>query len=318
MMSPMRVRRGLLFSGLFLIPVGGLTLLVRAGYLDPDALRDAWRLWPLILVGLGLAILLGRTRGAVLGTALSGLVLGLIVGGALASGTWVGFGVCGGTGDPLESEDRSGAFDGPATVALDFRCGTVDLTTAAGTGWTSHAEWDGPPPVVAATNTRLAMEVPDGDTVKRQVWTLTVAPDRLSELEFTINGANGTARLDGATLARLDVDANASDVVINAGAATTARLDVTLNAGRLRITLGDGATVGDVTLNASAVDMCVPPDAGLRIHANDQLTFATNFDEIGLTRAGSVWSRPGTGGLIDLTINGSAAAFNLDPSGGCA
>lgn len=316
----MRIRRGLLFSGLFLIPVGGLTLLVRGGYIDAAVLRDAWRLWPLVLVGLGLAILLGRTQGAALGSALSGLILGLIVGGALATGSWVGFGVCGGTGAPVESEDRAGAFDSPATVALDFRCGTIDVSTAAGDGWTTHTGWDGPPPIVSATNARLDMEVPDGDAVKRQIWTVTVAPDRLNELEFTINAANGTARLDGANLARLDVDSNASDVKVNAGGATTGRLTVKLNAGRLRITLGKGATVGDMTLNASALDLCVPPEAGLRIQANDQLTFATNLDEMGLTRVGQVWSRPssGDGGLIDLTLQGNAAAFNLDPKGGCA
>ena len=269
-----------MFSGLFLIPVGGITLLVRGGYIDADVLRDAWRLWPLILVGLGLAILLGRTQGAALGTALSGLILGLIVGGALASGSWVGFGVCGGSGATDEVLDRTGAFDGPATVAVDFRCGTVDVATEPGAGWQFHGGYDGPPPLVDATATRLDLKVPDGSDVKRQVWTVRVAPDRLSELQFDINAASGTARLDGANLARLDVDSNASDVTVNAGGATMARLAVTLNAGRLRITLGEGSIVGDVTLNASAMDMCVPPDAGLRIHANDQLTFATNLDDM--------------------------------------
>jgi Domain of unknown function (DUF5668) len=82
MIPTMRIRRGLLFWGLFLIPVGALTLLVRGGYLDGEAVRDAWRLWPLVLVGIGLAILLGLTRGAAVGTAISGIVLGLIVGGS--------------------------------------------------------------------------------------------------------------------------------------------------------------------------------------------------------------------------------------------
>jgi Domain of unknown function (DUF5668) len=316
----MRIRRGLLFSGLFLIPVGGLTLLARGGYIDADVLRDAWRLWPLVLVGLGLAILLGRTQGAALGSALSGLILGLIVGGALASGSWVGFGVCGSSGDTAEALDRTGSFDGPATVAVDFRCGTVDLATEPGAGWQFHGGYDGPPPLVDATSTRLGLKVPDGEDVKRQDWTVKVAPDLVTEIEFKINAANGTARFDGANLARLAVDSNASDIAVNAAGATTTRLAVTVNAGRLRITLGEGSIVGDVTANAGAVDMCVPPDAGLRIHANDTLTFATNFEAIGLTRTGATWSRPstGSGGLIDLTIQGNAAAFNLDPKGGCA
>ena len=48
-----------------------------------------------------------------------------------------------------------------------------------------------------------------------------------------------------------------------------------------------------LTLNAGAIDLCVPPEAGLRIRANDQLTFATNLGDRGLTRTGGVWSRPG-------------------------
>ncbi len=320
MMSPCGSAEGHLFAGLFLIPLGGLTLLVRGGYLDPDVLRDAWRLWPLVLVGLGLALILGRTRAAAVGTATAGLVLGLMVGGGLASGSWIGFGVCIDSSADLQQLDRSGTFDGPATVSLDLRCGSVDLATEAGSGWQLQAGHAGPAPIIDATAQQLAIKVPEGDDVDRQVWTVRVAPDRVQTVELTINAADGTARLDGANLARLGIDANASDVMVDGSTAVIARLDLSVNAGRIRITLGEGSTVGDVSLNASAIEMCVPPDAGLRISANDQLTFATNFEEIGLTRTGEIWSRPGTGsgGLIDLTIDGNAASFNLDPSGGCA
>jgi hypothetical protein len=320
MISTMRIRRGLLFWGLFLIPVGALTLLVRGGFLDADALRDAWRLWPLILVGLGLAILLGRTRGAALGTALSGLVLGLIVGGGFASGSWVGFGVCIESSSDLQVLEQSGAFEGPAAVRLDLRCGEMDVATESGVGWSLQANYAGPPPIVDATGDRLDIQVAGGDDVKRQVWTVRLAPDRVQDLDLSINAANGTVRLDGATLARLGVDANASDLLIAGGAAAITRLDASVNAGRIRITLGSGSTIGDLSLNAGEIDLCVPPDAGLRIRANDQLTFATNLGDRGLTRTGPVWSRPGTGsgGLIDLTIEGSAATFQLDPDGGCA
>ena len=58
----MHIRRGLLFGGLFFITVGGIELLVRAGTIDANRLDEAWKLWPLILVGIGIAILLGRSR----------------------------------------------------------------------------------------------------------------------------------------------------------------------------------------------------------------------------------------------------------------
>jgi len=49
----------------------------------------------------------------------------------------------------------------------------------------------------------------------------------------------------------------------------------------------------------------------------DQLTFATNLDSRGLTESGDTWTRAGTGALIDLSIEGNAASFTLDPEGGC-
>ncbi len=319
MMTTMRIRRGLLFSGLFLIPVGGLTLLVRGGYLDADALRDAWRLWPLVLVGLGLAILLGRTRGAAVGTAISALVLGLIVGGGFASGSWIGFGVCSDSSADLQLLDRTGEFAGPSTVRLDLRCGSVDLATEAGTGWHLTASYAGPAPIVNATADELDLKVPEGNDVRRQEWTVRVAPDRLREVELDINAANGTLRFDGATLSTLDAEANASDITLAAGGASVGRLDVSVNAGRARVTLGPGSVAGDLEVNAGTIDLCVPPGSGLRITTNDQLTFATNLGDRGLTRSGTLWERPGSGSsdVIDLTVEGNAATFNLDPSGGC-
>ncbi len=314
----MRIRRGLLFTGLFLIPVGGLTLLVRGGSLDADALRDAWRLWPLVLVGLGLAILFGRTRGAALGTAIAALAIGTIVGAGLASGSLVGFGVCSDTNADLHTLDQSGTFDGPATVRMDLRCGTLDLTTEPGAGWHFRSSYAGPPPIVAADAARLGLRVP-GDAVRRQSWTVRLAPDKVGDVELTINAANGTMRLDGASLTRLGVQANASDIAVAAGAAKVARLDISVNAGRARVALGDGSIVGDLSVNAGAIDLCVPPNAALRITTNEQLTFATNLGDRGLTQNGTTWERAGTGsaGLVDLSIDGNAAALNLDPTGGC-
>src|SRR6476659_9679121 len=82
----MRVRRGPLFLGLFLIPLGAITLAVRAGFLDSDQLVESWRLWPLILIGIGLAILFARSRAAIAGTVIIALLLGTLSGAAIAAG----------------------------------------------------------------------------------------------------------------------------------------------------------------------------------------------------------------------------------------
>ena len=64
----MRIRRGLVFWGLLLIPLGGIPLLARAGVLPSDVISDAWRLWPLVLVAFGILLLVGRTRASLAAT----------------------------------------------------------------------------------------------------------------------------------------------------------------------------------------------------------------------------------------------------------
>jgi len=60
-LAEMRVDGRFVGWGLFFIVAGALPLAVQGGYLPSDAASRVWRLWPLILVGLGVGIILGRT-----------------------------------------------------------------------------------------------------------------------------------------------------------------------------------------------------------------------------------------------------------------
>jgi hypothetical protein len=317
----MRIRRGLLFAGLFFIPLGAMTLLVRAGTIEADALAEVWRLWPLILIGFGIALLLGRSRAASLGTAFAALVLGVLVGSAIASGdVFVGsITDCGLSSGGTERLAESGTFGGPATVAIDLRCGSASLATQAGSSWSVAAEYRGGTPTVTGSSDRLEVRVPDASGVQDNDWTIAAPADLLRAVELKTNAATGSLTLDGATLTLVQVDANAGDILVDAGGATLDRIEVTVNAGRARITLGQGATVGDISVNAGAIDLCVPAEADLRLNLNNQLTFVTNLADRGLKQNGTIWRRTGSAGgpLIDLTIDGNVASFALDPSGGC-
>jgi hypothetical protein len=317
----MRVRRGLLFWGLFLIPLGVLPLLVRAGFLDPQAVVDAWRLWPLILVGVGLAVLLGRSQTAVVGTAVIALVLGTIGGAALASGNlwFAALADCGVASGPTDQQiQRSGTFAGPATVRLDLRCGTLAVAPVAGADWGLKAAYRGSAPIVDASAGRLDVHVPDGGGERRNDWTVSLPVAGVQGLDLTVNAASATIDLTGMHLAALDATMNAGDLRIDAGNGAVDEVDVTMNAGRIRFTTGTTALGGNLSVNAGAIDLCVPAGAALRLRVTDQLTFVNNLGTRGLTRSGTVWSRPGTGGpLIDLFVGGNAASFTLDPDGGC-
>lgn len=318
----MHVQRGFLFWGLFLLPLGAIPLLVRAGALDVSSIGDAWRLWPLVLIAVGLAILIGRTRASLVGTALVAILLGSLAGTALAAGPqWISAGAdCGLRTGTTEQLDRTGTFGGPATLRLDLRCGNVALTTQAGSDWRLRGTHDGPAPRIDANATGLTIVAPRGSDVRHQDWIVTAPSDRLEAVEVTANAAGATFHLDGAHLARLWAELNAGDILIDAGSATIDRLDVTMNAGRARIVFGPGGPVtGQVSVNAGVIDLCVPAGSALRIATEDQLTFITNLAQRGLTREGGAWQRAGTNGapLIDLSIKGNAAALNLDPDGGC-
>jgi hypothetical protein len=317
--TPMRVRRGLLFWGLLLIPLGAIPLVVQAGNLDPGRLVDAWRFWPLIVIGIGLLIIGSRTWLGLVGLAVVALTIGTIGGAALANGSafFGAIGACGIGSDTTASVDKSGAFTAPADVRLDLSCGTIDLRPADGPGWTVHATYRGTAPTVDDGPDHLDVTSPDsGD--RNEHWTVGLPTDGVRSLEITANAATTTADLGSSSLDELRGDLNAGDFRAQAGSAKVAKLEMTLNAGRIRLTLGAGSTTGSLSVNAGAIDLCVPPASGLRLTVDEQLTFVTNLSSRDLGHDGNVWSRPASGGdTIELAVSGSAATFNLDPNGGC-
>lgn len=315
----MRIRRGLLFWGFFLIPLGAVPLLVRAGLLDPATLASGWRLWPLILVAIGIAIVVGRSRLAALGTALVPLVIGVAAGGAIAGGNfWLDAVTDCDFGDrSLERVEGSGRFLKPAAVDFDLRCGSLDVTTGANAGWTFVAQYHGPAPVIDATSDRLSVRATNDVGDQRQEWQVALAPGLVRELKVTANAAAATFDLAGASLSSVEANLNAGDLTIDAAQATLERVNVEMNAGRIRLALGEGTISGSLSVNAGAIDLCVPASTALRIGVNDQLTFVHNLDDSGLSQEGTTWTRAGSAGTIELDVEGNAASFTLNPSGGC-
>ena len=146
-----------------------------------------------------------------------------------------------------------------------------------------------------------------------------VPQDSLKTLDLTANAGTSTVDLGSGHLDDLHATVNAGDVRVLAGSAAIANVDVTMNAGRLRLTLGSAAASGRLSVNAGAIDLCVPSDVGLSFDVEDQLTFVTNLSARGLTHDGSTWRRSGsTPQTINLSVEGNAASFTLNPNGGCS
>jgi hypothetical protein len=317
-----RIRRGLLFWGLFLIPLGAFPLLVRGGVLRADQFGEIWRLWPIVLIAIGAAIIVGRGRASIAAIVAVALVLGSFAGAALAAGPgWIGtISNCSfADGTPSATVVRDGAFAGsPAQVRLELRCGSATVRAGSAAGWHLDAVYRGAPPLVDASGTRLELRTPGGLT--RQDWTVQVPSGSLGRLDLTADAASTSIDLTGLHAAAVGATVNAGDLRIDAGAGAIDRLDVTMNAGRIRLNVGPSPLDGAITANAGAIELCVPDGSGLRVTAIEQVTFGHNLGARGLVRAGDgVWTRSGPAGAptVALRVEGNAASLTLNPEGGC-
>ncbi|HEY6057150.1 MAG TPA: hypothetical protein VIV06_03915, partial [Candidatus Limnocylindrales bacterium] len=206
----MRIDQRFLNWGLFFILLGAVPLAVQQGVINRDLVVDWWRLWPLLIVGVGVGILLRRTPAAFAGGLVVAATLGLMIGGLLAvGGTNFGDIACGGTSGTSPFAARSAQFAGSAaTVRLDLNCGDLTVTSGAETGWTlSGSTHDGQPPDVNASGASLSIVSRDsrGDGFLgfgrfREDWNLAVPGTLAVSLDATLNAGRGTFNLAGSRI----------------------------------------------------------------------------------------------------------------------
>lgn len=114
--------RGSLAGPLILIGIGVFFLLSNLGLVEWDFWEAASRLWPILLVALGLDLLIGR-RSMVGSLAVVGVTAVLLIAGLL----WLG-GTSGGRGVVVEEVRQSLEGATRAEVAINFGVGGLELT----------------------------------------------------------------------------------------------------------------------------------------------------------------------------------------------
>jgi hypothetical protein len=319
----MHVERRFVTWGLFFIAVGAVPLAVRAGAV-PAGIRW-WELWPLLLVGWGIGLVLGRTGAGVLGGGLVALTLGAIVGGVLTAGSgFAGFGTaCDGAGTGFASQ--TGTFGAAtASVRLEPGCGTLDVATGSD-GWrVEGATPDGGVPEIDTSGDSLTVRAQDRGFVPFGVsggshWTVTLPAGQAMDLAVTANA--GTARLDlaGGNVTSASLTVNAGSVTAVLPASLTS-FSVTANAGSASLTLPSANVSGTITANAGSVALCVPPGTAIRIRLSDAVLGGNNFANHGLAQSGDTWTSPDYGSAptrIDVSATANVGSVNLDPEGGC-
>lgn len=323
----MHYHRGLLFWGLALITGGAVALAAQRGYIDSHALGGAWRLWPLILIAIGVSILAARTPFAIVGTVVAALVVGAAGGTLIAVGP--GVAACGGP-DPTNVTTRHGSFGQAASVKLEFNCGTLDVGMQGGTDWTVSANRQGDSaPQITTDLTSLDVRSAGGsnwfDNLGRQRWTVTLPRATNYQLAVSPNAASTRVNLGGGSFGSVSVQPNAGSLFLDLTGAKVDDLEMSLNAGSASILVAKGTDItGSLSVNAGSIELCAPAPVAFRFTVKENLTFSHNLEESGLGHDGDVWSYspPVPSGAVvsfmDLHIEGNAGSFTLNPEGGCS
>lgn len=328
----MRVSRGLLGWGVFFIVLGSVPLAVRSGALDAAVVRRAWELWPLILIGIGLGLVLERTRLAVAGSLLVAVTFGLMGGAALTAGVDAPIGItsCGlrddDGGEPFA--EQRGSFGGPARIELEMHCGTLEAVPVPGADWlVSGRSEDGLPPTIDRGGDRVAVRAPDRDGIgfldEGSWWEVQLPRDVPTSLALSVNAGSADLDLAGMTVPDLRADVNAGDVEVDLSHATgTREVTASVNAGSLSITLPRpaGSLGGSLSVNAGSLNLCVPSGVALRLQVDDASLASNNFGDRGLVRSGDAWTTPGLSAAtdrIELEVSANLGSITLDPEDGC-
>jgi LiaI-LiaF-like transmembrane region len=315
----MTFNRGLVFWGLALVTGGVVALAAQLGYLDRNALAGAWQLWPLVLVAIGLSILLARTGLALVGTIAAALVIGFAGGAFIAVGP--GNVACGGS-EPGQLTRAQGTFNAPADVDLKFDCGTLNVKTSEGSSWTVASESGEARPRIQSDASSLTVSSQPNQWwgAGRQHWIVTLPTGKSHGLQVEANAADTSLDLSGGRFGRLAIHPNAGSLRLDLGGARVDQLDFALNAGSTSIIVNSGSRLAGVLhVNAGSIELCTDGDVSMGLTVKQNITFSTNLDSSGLSRVGDTWTNSSRIGPhdIELTIEGNAGSFTLNPEGGC-
>jgi len=317
----MRVNRRRLNWGVFFLVLGAVPLAYQQGIVSGSSLADAWRLWPLILVGLGLGLVLSRTPAAFVGGLVVAACLGLVIGSLLAVGPRLG---CGSDGTSTTAFTRDGTFDGPATVDLDLACGSATVTTSPDASWHVRAsDSSGSQPQLDSNANSLSVGPhrggwnPDRST---EDWQIGLPGQTPISLSASIDAGDAHFSLPGAKLTSATFSVNAGSAHIDLSGAQVGNLTASTNAGSMSLTLdGQSDLSGSFSTNLGELRLCFPAGLGLRIRASESLA-GGNVRSAGLVRVGDVWQTPDydtAAHKANLTVNTSLGTLIVNPSGGC-
>jgi hypothetical protein len=325
----MHIDRRLLGWGLFFILVGAIPLATRAGVLDPAAVRAWPSLWPLLLIGWGLGLVLRRTPVEWLGGAVTAVIFGIIGGGLLAagfSGSFLSSG-CGGEGPGKAFATETGTLPSVGRLDVELHCGSLTVQPVEGTAWSvSGTESNGKAPLVRVAGTNVTIGATErgsfvGDELGRTDWTVGVPTVPEVALGLTVNAGETRADLAGTHLRAVNLTVNAGSARLDLdGATSLGDVHANVNAGSAVVRLPFDISSATLSLNAGSLDLCLAAGTPVRVTWSGTLG-SNDFDRAGLMKLDdSTWQSTDFNPLssyLDLRVSATAGSFHLDTDGTC-
>jgi hypothetical protein len=323
----MHFDRRLLGWGVFFILVGAIPLAVRAGFLDAERVVSWPSLWPVLLIGWGLGLLLRHTPVEWIGGGVTAVVLGLMAGGALATG-FRGIPIvsgCGGEGRGTAFVTQGGTLATGGQLNVEFNCGTITMAATEGSDWSvAGSDAGGRGPSVETSGSGVSIESPANDFFGesgRNTWTVGVPRAAVLGLGLTIDAGRGTADLTGASVSSASLTVNAGSFRLDlAKAALVGDVNATVNAGDATISLPAGDRSANLSVNAGSLELCLPTDAPVRVRWAGALG-SNDLDEAGLTELeDDTWVSAGfdeSAPHLEFRVSANAGSFDLTIGGAC-
>jgi hypothetical protein len=319
----MRVDRARLNWGILFIVLGGVVIAYNRNVVSSSTLSDAWRLWPLIVIGIGLKFVLSRTPAAFVGSLLVAVTVGAMIGSAFAVGPNIG---CGG-GHTGGTVARSGAFDtnANATVELNIQCGVANVSTSSDGQWHVNGTGNsGNAPSVDANGTWLRVRSADvhdwGFDRGKDDLQIQLPQNARISLLTTLDMGDARYNLGSANLASAGFTLNLGSLHVDLTGAQVGTLSVSTNLGSAFVTLdGSSDLSGDLDTNLGSLELCVPDGLGLKVTASDSLS-SSDFDGLNMIRSGNEWKTPGydtAAHHANLTASTSLGSLKIRHAGGC-